>query len=129
MGAPSGNQAFYHGTDVDSALRFLNGEPLDTAKAAALKIDGPPGFFLAVEYDDAEYFALRRGRGAVLRYEVSGTALRKLERAGLVQGPIPPGWLFTPVGDQLLVPVDAFNLFNNLLFAGEIVVTPTRGGP
>src|SRR5438067_4555706 len=72
----------FHGTDVDSALRLLNGEPLDAAKAAASKIDGPPGFFLTTEYADAEYFALRRAPGGVLQYEVSGTALVQLDRAG-----------------------------------------------
>ena len=129
MSTPSNKLVLYHGTDVDSALRFMNGEPLDAAKAAAAKIDGPPGFFLATEYDDAEYFALRRVRGAVLRYEMSGIALGQLRMAGAAQGPIPPGWLFTPVGDQLVVLVKAFDVFNDLRSAGEIVVTATRGGP
>lgn len=129
MGAPRSDRVLYHGTDADSALRLVNGEPLDAAKAAALKIDGPRGFFLATEYDDAEYFALRRVRGAVLRFEVSGTAFGQLSGVGLAQGPIPSGWLFTPVGDELVVFVDAFDLFNDLRSVGEIVVTPTRGGP
>jgi len=129
VNTPSGGHVFYHGTDVDSALRLLNGEPLDATKAASLKIDGPAGFFLATEYDDAEYFALRRARGAVLRFDLSGTSLGQLRGAGLVQGPIPVGWLYSPIGDELVVPVAAFDLFNDLRSGGEIIVTPTGGGP
>jgi len=32
----------------------------------ARKIDGPPGFFLAIEVDDAVFFALRRAPGGVV---------------------------------------------------------------
>src|SRR5215470_16596430 len=56
----------YHGTDIASAGNLLRGEPLSTAAAAARKIDGPPGFFLATEVDDAIFFALRRAPGGVL---------------------------------------------------------------
>jgi hypothetical protein len=127
--ASRAGRVVFHGTDLDSARRLLAGEPLDAVKAAAAKIDGPPGFFLAAEYADAEYFALRRAPGAVLQYELSGTALEQLERAGLIREPIPPGKLFIPAGDELVVPIDAFDLFNQLRSAGEIVVTPSIGAP
>ncbi len=51
----------YHGTRRESAINLLAGEGLDAARAAALKIDGPPGFFLATHADDAAVFAARQG--------------------------------------------------------------------
>ncbi len=66
----------FHGTDIDSAWNILEGEKLDVAKAAAKKIDGPPGFFLATEIADAEFFALRRAPGGILEFSLSTKATR-----------------------------------------------------
>jgi hypothetical protein len=41
-----GGIVLYHGTDPQSALRLLNGEPLSAQIATGNKIDGPPGFYL-----------------------------------------------------------------------------------
>ena len=56
----------FHGTAIDAARDILRGEKLNTVKAASNKIDGPPGFFLATEITDAEFFALRRAPGGAL---------------------------------------------------------------
>jgi hypothetical protein len=116
---------FYHGTDLVSATALLGGEPLDVARAAALKIDGPPGFFLAAEASDAEFFAVRRPRkpGVLLAYEVSDAALVRLRSAGAVLRPIPIG-PDSPrfAGQELHVPVGAFDVFNILMRGGEIRV-------
>ena len=66
---PSGvSLTAFHGTDIESARTLLRGEPLNVEKAEAQKIDGPPGFFLATEVDDAMFFALRRAPGGVLAF-------------------------------------------------------------
>lgn len=118
-------QTYYHGTDLQSAVRLLNGDPLDAAVAAAAKIDGPAGFFLATVEPDADFFAARRGRGGVLRYNLSAAAVAMLTAAGAVQRPIPmtggPPYF---AGDEFHVPPDAFDLFDRLRASGEIVVAP-----
>ena len=118
-------RTYYHGTDLRSAVRLLNGAPLDAAVAAAAKIDGPPGFFLATVESDADYFAARRSRGGVLRYNLSATAVARLTAAGAVPRPIPmtgdPPYF---AGDEFYVPPSAFDLFNRLRASGEIVVVP-----
>src|SRR6478752_1441036 len=96
----------YHGTDERSALGLINRAPLDAAIAQRLKIDGPAGFFLAFDRSDAEFFALRRGRGVVVEYDISDEALERLLRAGSRRQPIPVG-ARSPAfsGDELFVPV------------------------
>ena len=87
------------------------------------KIDGPPGFFLATHLSDAEFFAIRRTPGTVLRFEISSNAIEKLRIAGAVQRPIPRG-RNSPffAGDELHVPTSAFGVFNQLRRNGEIAV-------
>jgi hypothetical protein len=114
----------YHGTHQHSALLLLDGADLDADVAAQNKIDGPPGFFLATELPDAEFFALRRSAGIVLRYEISENALQELERWDAVVRPVPRGRaspLF--LGSELFVPTAAFRAFNELRMSGEIVVS------
>jgi len=111
----------YHGTDERSARDLLNHGQLDAAKAFALKIDGPPGFYLAFCKTDAEFFALRRGHGVVIEYEVSAAALDQLSTAGAVRRAIPIGMRSPRFNDdELMVPTDLFDLFNRLLNSGEI---------
>lgn len=116
----------YHGTDLASAADLLAGEPLDPVKAATLKTDGPPGFFLATDAADAEFFAVRQGRGpgGILQYDLTATALRMLELAGMVRRPIPRGFR-SPYfrGDELHVPPVAFDTFNRFRQAGEVRVS------
>jgi hypothetical protein len=116
----------YHGTDLNSAQRLLNGEELNATTAAALKIDGPPGFFLAIEQVDAEFFPPRqlRGPAGVLAVEISDSALTALFQVpGVVRRPIPRGphspWF---IGDEIIVPPESFDRYNVLRRAGEIVV-------
>ena len=66
-----------YGTYIVSA-KAAGGQPLSRAEATARKSDGPPGFFLAVEVDDAIFFALRRAPGGVLEYRLSPTAGEQL---------------------------------------------------
>ena len=117
---------FHHGTDLESAKALLSARPLDAARGAALKIDGPPGFFLATDLADAEFFALRqlRGPGAVLLFDISATALSSLSARGAVRRPVPRGPRSPRFGgDELHVPPDAFELFNDLCRSGEIVIS------
>jgi hypothetical protein len=101
----------------------LRGTPLDAAKAAAGKIDGPPGFFLATHADDAAYLAARRGTGAILDYHFSEAAVRQL--GGLPTSPLGPlGKFGRFAGSEAIVPVESFGTFNQLRSAGEITVVP-----
>jgi hypothetical protein len=115
----------FHGTDLESARRLLGGEPLDSVKAAPLKIDGPPGFFMAFEVADAEFFALRQRRGAatVVSIEISSRAMAELIAHGADRRAIPRG-LRSPrfAGDELYVPTAAFDKFNELRGSGEIAM-------
>jgi hypothetical protein len=114
----------FHGTDLASGGRLLQGEVLDAAKAAAAKIDGPPGFFLATHADDAVYFAARRG-GGILEYRFSEVAVKAL--GGLPTTPLGPlGRFGRFLGNEAVVPVTSFETFNKLRTAGEIVVVPFR---
>ena len=116
----------FHGTDVDSALHLLNGGRLDAAMAAARKIEGSPGFFLATHADDAFFFASRRS-GTVLKFELSAAARRQLDAAGILRRPIPQGAKPSPFfGDELFVRPDQFDLFNSLLDSGDIIVAPHK---
>jgi hypothetical protein len=122
---PAGLVTFYHGTDLPSAARLLGGAILDATAAAALKLDGPPGLFLASELADAEFFAARRGRGAVLVYQMSSAAVGQLQADGADRRPIPRGSKSAVFrGDEFYVPPRAFDLFNRLRASGEIVVAP-----
>lgn len=117
---------WYHGTDAVSALAFLNGMPLDAAKAAARKIDGPPAFYLARAIDDAAFFAARRGRGAVVEVRIGAYAYRRLLRAGMVRRPIHHGRYATFTDEELLIPTDRFAEFNRHRAAGRITFLPAR---
>lgn len=122
---PSGGSlTAFHGTDIESARTLLRGEPLNVEKAAAHKIDGPPGFFLATEVDDAMFFALRRAPGGVLACHLSLYAVEQLQAAGMLRRPIPPGKTIRFIGDEMVMPPEAFSVFNGLREAGEIFVTP-----
>jgi len=114
----------FHGTDIESARRLLQGEPLNREKAAAQKIAGPPGFFLAIEVDDAMFFALRRAPGGILAFRLSWYAIEQLQLAGMVRRQIPPGKTMRFIGEELVLVLEAFEVFNRLREMGEISVTP-----
>lgn len=111
----------FHGTNVEQAQAFLAGQELDGERALQAKINGQSGFFLATDYYDAEYFALRRGRGAVVEYHLSLNAVRELRKAGIMPQPIPAGGMYFH-GQEVRVPLDGFPLFNRLRSGGEITV-------
>jgi hypothetical protein len=119
-----GTTTFYHGSGTDSVLDILN-NGLDANKAAANHTDGPGGFFMATREGDAEFFAARIGSGAVIKIEISDSAMAQLIDAGAVSGPI-PGGPNSPTfeGYEFHVPTSGFDLFNQLESAGEIVVRP-----
>jgi hypothetical protein len=123
--SPMSISFWYHGTDVQSGLALLNGLGLDAAAAAARKIDGPPGFFLAEDMDDAAFFAARR-QGTILEIQLSDRAYSQLRTAGMVRQPIPQGFSTRFNGDELLVTPHAFAVFNQLRAAGEIEFLPAR---
>ncbi|KOO60056.1 hypothetical protein WH43_00045 [Rheinheimera sp. KL1] len=118
-----GGIVLYHGTDVQSALRLLNGEPLSAQVASGNKIDGLPGFYLATDYDDAVFFAARRGEGAVIQFIISNKALGGLNANGAYFQKIPVGG-FRADGYEYLVAPQAFGAFNTFRNGKEIVVTP-----
>jgi hypothetical protein len=81
----------YHGTDIQSVTAFLVGKPLHGAIAAAHHIDGETGFYLATALGDAEFFAARRWEGAVLVFELTDLAEKRLMDAGASLSLIPGG--------------------------------------
>jgi hypothetical protein len=114
----------YHGTHETSATALLEAFRLDSSKALSLKIDGPKGFFLAFDRTDAEFFALRRGRGVVVELDVSNIAMERLFAVGAVRRQIPIGARSPAfVGDELFVPIAEFEAFNALIDAGEIAIS------
>jgi hypothetical protein len=128
-GACDPGSVFYHGTSVGSGLALLRGAPLSADVAAANKIDGPAGSYLATDPASAEFFAARRAPGTVLQYNMSGPALRSLMSGGSTLGPIPQGNFPTQFpGAQLVVPPNQFSQFNALRGSGAITVSPYRAG-
>jgi hypothetical protein len=117
-------ELWYHGTDVGTVLRFLSGAPLDAAEAAARKIDGPPGFFLAADALEAEYYAVRRSPGAILEMEISQLAMTRLLGAGMIRQPMPSGARFTAFDEELVIPPQAFSVFEQLRASGDIELRP-----
>jgi len=114
-----------HGTDIASARSLLGGAPLDAAAAAAGKVDGAAGFYLATESAAAEFFALRRAPGAILEYRFSPTAVTRLTAEGAALRPIPAGGMPGGFpGSEFFVPSKAFAIFNELRAAGHINVVP-----
>jgi hypothetical protein len=103
----------YHGTDENSAKYFLQGGVLDAIRADFLKIDGPPGFFLSYARVDAEFFAVRHGRGVVIQYLLTDKAFDGLVAVGALRQPIPIGQRSPRFSaDELMIPVGAFVEFN-----------------
>jgi hypothetical protein len=98
----------FHGTHVDFAIAFEVGSPLDVAIAAEHHIDGEPGFYLATDEGDAEFFAARRWLGRVVAFEASDTAMQRLKQDGALSRPIPGGRPPYFTESELFVPVAAF---------------------
>lgn len=112
------------------AWHHLTGGLLDMSLALAEYVEGVGGgFFLATSPADAEYWAMMRS-GNILQFEFSQEALDALESGGAELRPIPwaPG---SPSfqGQEFFVPERAFDLFNSLLNAGDVVVKPFGGIP
>ena len=117
-------RVFYHGTDVNSVVDLANGVKLDEIRATGAKIDGPVGFFLATSLYDAEYFAIRRF-GGILQYNMTDEAYQELVKAGAYQQKIPAGiGDIDFVGDEFVIPTDAFDVFNELQEANQIKLRP-----
>ena len=119
-----GSLTAFHGTDIVSARNLLQGSPLSAEEAAAHKIDGPPGFFLATEVDDAVFFALRRAPGGVVAFRLTLRAVETLQAAGAIRRRIPPGKAIQFLGEEVVIPPEAFGVFNALRETGAITVAP-----
>ena len=104
----------------------MNGMALDATVAAASKIDGPAGFFLAVDAGEAAFIAVRRMPGTVVKIVLSPEAVRQLQAAGMARQPIPSGLASRFIGDELIVPPHAFDTFNQLRDSGDIQLLPAR---
>ena len=114
-------RVFYHGTST------FSGGPLDAGAATANSNNygSLPGFYLATDPATAVHFAAAAGQDpAVLQYYVNNTALKGLQQAGAVLGPVPGGPTSTMAfpGQQLYVPVTAFPTFNGYLVSGRIIL-------
>lgn len=70
-----------------------------------------------------QFFAARRGEGAVIQFIVSNKALGSLSANGAYFQKIPAGG-FKADGYEYLVPPQAFGTFNILRNGKDIVVTP-----
>ncbi|HEY6289999.1 MAG TPA: hypothetical protein VI455_00330, partial [Terriglobia bacterium] len=121
----TGGRVLYHGTDLASAQGLASGEPLDAAAAAVRSGGAEPGFYLATNEGDAEYFgALKSGLAGslgVIRYTFSRSALDSLLGSNSVLEDIPvAGAKVSFEGQQLFVPLSDFELFNRLRALGEI---------
>jgi RHS repeat-associated protein len=116
----------YHGTSPVYSLALLNGAELNAATAAASKIDGPLGFFLATQADDAFFFAARRNSGTILEYSFSGNAVKALN--GLPTSPIanPAKGFLRFNGEESIIQPSQFEVFNILRKNGEIMVRPLQ---
>jgi hypothetical protein len=124
-GWETGLVQFFHGTLLDSAIRFLGGELLNAATAASLKVDGDAGFFLATHDSAAEFFAARRGIGAVIVMEIEEADVEALLLVGALLRPIVvTGRSPDFEGEELWVPPGAFGVFNQLLTRGRVNVHP-----
>ena len=119
-----GSLTTFHGTDIVSARNLLQGNPLSAEEAAARKIDGPPGFFLATEVDDAVFFALRRAPGGVVAFHLLFQAVETLHAVGAIRRRIPLGKTIQFLGDEVVIPPEAFGVFNALRETGAITVAP-----
>lgn len=124
-GKPTSGGLFYHGSDVQSLVDILN-KGLDATAAAAGHTDGPGGFFIATHYADAEFFAIRKGKGpGIIKVKITDSAMSKLEEAGAVTRKIPESPKSPKFeGYEFHIPASAFNLFNKLRRDGEIDIRP-----
>lgn len=113
----------FHGTTLSGAHGFLAGLELDASAASRNKIDGEPGFFLATVESDAEFFAARRGRGAIIVVDVEEVAVETLVAARAQMRPIPVT-IRSPLfrGTEMWIPPDVFHQFNQLRLSGSISV-------
>jgi hypothetical protein len=86
-----------------------------------------PGFYLATHVAEP-LTAYVRQPGGLLQYQLSGGAVTQLRAAGARTGPIAPGAKGVPIfeGHEFIVPSSAFDVFNSLRQAGEIIVTAYR---
>lgn len=113
----------YHGSDVTSVRSLLGGAELDSTIAAERHVNGAPGFYLATNAGDAEYFAIRRAPGAVVALEVDDEVVAALLGQGAVIRSIPRSPMSpTFAGGELYVPSTCFGAFNAARAAGGIGV-------
>ena len=116
---------FYHGTDGGTAVYLAGGGNIDAGAVARNQqwAASSGGFYLADDYDDAWHFGqfhTNSGKGfAVVQYDFTNFAYKTLEAVAGPPVPIPPADIpFN--GDQFVIPVGAFGMFNNLKAQGEI---------
>jgi hypothetical protein len=116
----------YHGSDVESLVDLVNGADLDAKAAEDRHRNGAPGFYMAFDAGDAEYFAARRG-GSLVEVAIEEAAVAELLEAGAVQQSIPETAMSVRfAGDELYVPTSLFSCFNQMRKEGRIDVVPRR---
>ena len=122
---------FYHGTDYDSALGFLNRRPLDAAEASRLQTYkglSDPGFYLATHYETAECVAGVSNQGAgsvVLQVDMRETQFANLVFYGAQLRPIVRGAARLNFrGEEFYIPPKAIPEFNRGVASGRIVFSP-----
>lgn len=106
---------------MESVRSLIGGDELDSTIATPRHMDGLPGFYLATEEGDAEYFALRRSPGAILAVEIDDEIVESLIKGGAVMRPIPTSPMSaTFAGDELYIPRECFPAFNEARDHGRI---------
>jgi RHS repeat-associated protein len=125
----SGANYFYHGTSAESGLALLNGAPLSIEGVQQNTNGAPPGFYLATDPVEAQYFGSLKATqigSTVLQYGMTNSAVSALAAAGATIGPIPQsGANVAFQGQQFVIPPSAFGVFNALRASGGITVKPS----
>lgn len=121
----SNSYVYYHGTDASTAAYLASGGDIDAAAISENRqwTASSGGFYLADNYDDAFWFGqFHADVGfAIVEYVMTPSAFRTLDSLGTRVVPIPPAPNFFPVGNQMIVPVQAFPIFNQLKNSGQII--------
>ncbi|MEJ2406742.1 MAG: RHS repeat-associated core domain-containing protein [Candidatus Thiodiazotropha sp.] len=116
---------FYHGTDQATGAYLAAGGNID-AEAITKNRQwnaSTGGFYLADSYEDAFWFGQFHADSGfvVVEYLMTASALGTLKATGASITPIPQAPGFWPVGNEMVVPVPAFPVFNGLMRKGQII--------
>jgi hypothetical protein len=121
----SNSYVLYHGTDATTASYLAGGGDIDASAVAENRQWGASsgGFYLADHPDDAFWFGMASHAEtgfSVVEYTMTPSAYRTIESVSRI-GPIHQAPNFWPKGNEIVVPVSAFPVFNQLKNSGQII--------